>query len=244
MKLEQPIEIFIDPAQQKINEYAERIRKGEDSAQVMQGLGPNFRDGIKKRLLELESQDGNNNKTKEVIVEKTNETNLESQSQLEIFIEEVPDQQQILQEQQKQERLVKEQKRIEELRKQLGVVESNNQDETKEQKKVIEELKNLSNKKEVSFNDIWQNDLNFRKFYEQRALWQVRNYNPEWLKRDGYDSQKISPNGYFMKLDGTEADETPSQLLNENNLGGISYEKFKEHILEGYLSSNGKEGIV
>ena len=404
----------ISPAQQKINEYAERIRKGADPAQVMQGLGANFRDGIEKRLLELENQDIKNN----------------PQSQPEIFIEKVPDQAQVLQEQQKQERLAREQEQIEELRNQLGAInkeESNpldniqnkikddlnnlSFDELKEQvklqhdrtywerrgslsddlfiagkgkyfedkqgnsyqwesvsgeigqhfdahgiskteqlssllnllekgidkskdfytapfeipeeykagvgaavgtgdgtaykdgiavlvsapdkrlkengikyvflndvyqnireplakafpqyevyllseqKSVLEsdfkeylnenqDIKNNNLENNDSFSNLWKNDLNFRKFYEQRALWQVRNYNPEWLKRDGYDPQKLSPDGYFMRLDGTEADEMPSQLLNQSNLGGASYEKFKEHILKVYLGSSGQKGIA
>lgn len=43
-------------ADQKANEYAERIRKGEDPEQVMQGLGPAFRGAVESKLSEFKSE--------------------------------------------------------------------------------------------------------------------------------------------------------------------------------------------
>lgn len=42
-------------SQQKINEYAERIRNGEDAGKVMEGLGSFMRDAIEKKLLQKEN---------------------------------------------------------------------------------------------------------------------------------------------------------------------------------------------
>ena len=45
-------------SEQKINEYADRIRNGEDAGKVMEGLGSLMRDSIEKKLLEQKTSVG------------------------------------------------------------------------------------------------------------------------------------------------------------------------------------------
>jgi 3-methyladenine DNA glycosylase Tag len=174
------LEQSISPGQQKINEYAERIYKGEDPAKIMQGLGANFRDGIEKRLLELEKQNSQTQEKVEISNEQKTETVPNSrpeQSEPENVTEKVPDQEQIIREQQKQERLVQEQKQIEELRKQLGVVESKKEDLD------IDSL--INNAQVISFID--KENAPFKNFHENSTgSW---NFVPDETIRNYLDTK-------------------------------------------------------
>ena len=90
----------------------------------------------------------------------------------------------------------------------------------------------------VTFEELYNKDENFRKFYEQSALWQVRNYTPKMITDDGYNLNNLSPDNYFIRENGEEGDQRPSVWLNENNLGGISLSGFQEHIKKKYLGSH------
>ncbi len=54
--MEQPNQ-FLPGAEEKVDTYTKRILKGEDPAEVLQGLGATFRDAVEKKKLEYERKD-------------------------------------------------------------------------------------------------------------------------------------------------------------------------------------------
>ncbi len=125
-------------SEQKINEYTERIRNGEDAGKVMEGLGSFMRDAIEKKLLQQENLQ--NTETKDLAIIPSQYEGLNSEAL--DFIWEVPeylDPEKTKQEkerktnaltylreqekgmEQKEERKAGDQKKIEKIREELGL---------------------------------------------------------------------------------------------------------------------------
>lgn len=242
----------LSPGYEKVNEYAERIRNGEDPAQVMQGLKSIFRDSIEKRVFELEQQDrfeSVDNQVEKNIQEKSvTQTGFES----DIFIPSMSEQEYVLREQQKQERLIEEKRQIEELKRQLGMMDKKNQkDSIQEKRESFEKEKNIleliKSGEPYTFKDL-SNILPFNNQYIENLLSHefIKNIESEDIRivfSDGTLENKVHAGGWFDSVTNTIIIQKSSivsgyeKVLQNEKRGGGKYENMKSDSFNEYLQT-------
>jgi hypothetical protein len=242
----------LSPGYEKVNEYAERIRNGEDPAQVMQGLKSIFRDSIEKRVFELEQQDrfeSVDNQVEKNIQEKSvTQTGFES----DIFIPSMSEQEYVLREQQKQERLIEEKRQIEELKRQLGMMDKKNQkDSIQEKRESFEKEKNIleliKSGEPYTFKNL-SNILPFNNQYIENLLSHefIKNIESEDIRivfSDGTLENKVHAGGWFDSVTNTIIIQKSSivsgyeKVLQNEKRGGGKYENMKSDSFNEYLQT-------
>lgn len=242
----------LSPGYEKVNEYAERIRNGEDPAQVMQGLKSIFRDSIEKRVFELEQQDrfeSVDNQVEKNIQEKSvTQTGFES----DIFIPSMSEQEYVLREQQKQERLIEEKRQIEGLKRQLGMMDKKNQkDSIQEKRESFEKEKNIleliKSGEPYTFKDL-SNILPFNNQYIENLLSHefIKNIESEDIRivfSDGTLENKVHAGGWFDSVTNTIIIQKSSivsgyeKVLQNEKRGGGKYENMKSDSFNEYLQT-------
>lgn len=242
----------LSPGYEKVNEYAERIRNGEDPAQVMQGLKSIFRDSIEKRVFELEQQDRfesvDNQVEKNIQEISVTQTGFES----DIFIPSMSEQEYVLREQQKQERLIEEKRQIEELKRQLGMMDKKNQkDSIQEKRESFEKEKNIleliKSGEPYTFKDL-SNILPFNNQYIENLLSHefIKNIESEDIRivfSDGTLENKVHAGGWFDSVTNTIIIQKSSivsgyeKVLQNEKRGGGKYENMKSDSFNEYLQT-------